>query len=71
MSGYRKVTITMPPSMYDELIQEAARRKVAGMKACSLSAIVTEYARHYFASLSTRTSHHNPQNCLHSNQQKG
>jgi len=29
-SGFRKVTIAVPPGMYERLIKESARRKIAG-----------------------------------------
>jgi|ERR1017187_1444025 hypothetical protein len=43
---FRKVTVTLPPEVYDALVQESARRKSAGDPNHLLSAI----AREWFAS---------------------
>jgi hypothetical protein len=43
---FRKVTVTLPPDVYDALVQESARRKSAGDPNHLLSAI----AREWFAS---------------------
>lgn len=40
---YRKVTVTLPPEVYDLLIQESARRKSAGDPNHMLSAIAREW----------------------------
>jgi len=29
-ANFRKVTVTLPPDIYERLIQECARRKIAG-----------------------------------------
>ena len=40
---FRKVTVTLPPDVYDALVQESARRKSAGDPNHLLSAIAREY----------------------------
>ena len=39
---FRKVTITLPPDIYERLIQESARRKIAGAPNHMLSALFRE-----------------------------
>jgi len=40
---FRKVTVTLPPDVYDALVQESARRKSAGDPNHLLSSIAREY----------------------------
>ncbi len=40
---YRKITVTLPPTLYRVLVKEQARRKIAGITARTISAIVTEW----------------------------
>ena len=39
---YRKVTVTLPPDAYECLVQECARRKIAGKPNHLVSAVVRE-----------------------------
>ena len=39
---YRKVTVTLPPHAYECLVQECARRKIAGKPNHLVSAVVRE-----------------------------
>ena len=43
---FRKVTVTLPPGVYDALVQESARRKSAGDPNHLLSAIAREWFAH-------------------------
>jgi hypothetical protein len=43
---FRKVTVTLPPEVYDALVQESARRKSAGDPNHLLSAIAREWFAH-------------------------
>ena len=38
----RKVTVTLPQDLYEQLIQESARRKIAGMPNQMVSALIRE-----------------------------
>ena len=40
--GYRKLTVTLPPFVYERLIQESARRKIKGEPNQALSALIRE-----------------------------
>jgi hypothetical protein len=40
--GYRKLTVTLPPFVYERLIQESARRKINGEPNQALSALIRE-----------------------------
>lgn len=40
--GYRKLTVTLPPHVYERLIQESARRKIKGEPNQALSALIRE-----------------------------
>ena len=50
-SNFRKVTITLPPSAYEKLIHESARRKIAGEPNQLLSALLREAVTHYLCLL--------------------
>jgi len=43
---FRKVTVTLPPDVYDSLVQESARRKSSGDANHLLSAIAREWFAH-------------------------
>jgi hypothetical protein len=49
--GFRKVTITLPQSAYESLIQESARRKIAGERNQLLSALFREAISDYLRKL--------------------
>ena len=44
---FRKITITLPPTAYEKLIHESARRKIAGEPNQLLSALLREAVTHY------------------------
>jgi transcriptional regulator of met regulon len=46
-SGFRKVTVTLPPDLYERLIRESARRKIAGEPNQMVSALLREAVMHY------------------------
>jgi hypothetical protein len=48
---FRKVTITLPPDIYERLIQESARRKIAGAPNQMLSALFREALSQYLERL--------------------
>jgi hypothetical protein len=48
---FRKVTITLPPDIYEQLIQESARRKIAGAPNQMLSALFREALSQYLERL--------------------
>jgi hypothetical protein len=41
-ANFRKVTVTLPPDIYERLIQECARRKIAGEPNRMISALFRE-----------------------------
>jgi len=41
-ANFRKVTVTLPPDIYERLIQECARRKIAGEPNQMMSALFRE-----------------------------
>jgi transcriptional regulator of met regulon len=45
---FRKITITLPLSAYEKLMQESVRRKIAGEPNRLLSAMIREAASSYF-----------------------
>jgi hypothetical protein len=49
--GFRKVTITLPQCAYESLIQESARRKIAGEPNQLLSALFREALNDYLRKL--------------------
>jgi transcriptional regulator of met regulon len=51
-SNFRKVTVTLPQNMYERLIQESARRKIAGAPNQMLSALFREALTRYLDRLS-------------------
>jgi transcriptional regulator of met regulon len=44
---FRKLTVTVPPEVYERLIQESARRKIAGESNQLLSALLREALSDY------------------------
>ena len=40
--SFRKISVTLPPDAYEQLIQESARRKIAGEPNQLLSALLRE-----------------------------
>ena len=52
---FRKVTITLPPAIYERLIHESARRKIAGEPNRLLSALLREAVTLYLGSLDQAT----------------
>jgi hypothetical protein len=50
-ANFRKVTATVPPDMYERLIRESARRKIAGQSDQLLSALLREALVHYLERL--------------------
>jgi transcriptional regulator of met regulon len=44
---FRKLTVTVPPDVYERLIQESARRKIAGESNQLLSALLREALSDY------------------------
>jgi len=51
-ADFRKITVTMPQVAYEQLIQESARRKIAGERNQLLSALVREAIFEYLKRLS-------------------
>ncbi len=49
---FRKVTITIPQDLYERLIQESARRRIAGEPNRLLSALFREALTRYLENLS-------------------
>jgi transcriptional regulator of met regulon len=50
-ASFRKITVTLPPETYERLVQESARRKIAGQPDQLLSAILREAVARYLAQL--------------------
>lgn len=50
-SDFRKVSITIPPEVYEKLVRESARRKIAGEPNQLLSALVREAVIEYLTRL--------------------
>lgn len=45
--SFRKITVTLPPKTYEKLIQESARRKIAGEPNQLLSDLLREAVTDY------------------------
>jgi hypothetical protein len=45
--SFRKVTVTLPPDLYERLIRESARRKIAGEPNQLVSALLREAVTQY------------------------
>ena len=50
--AFRKITVTVPPDVYERLVQESARRKIAGEPNQLLSALLREAVYQYLEQLS-------------------
>ena len=48
---FRKISVTLPPDAYQRLIQESARRKIAGEPNQLLSALLREAVTEYLSRL--------------------
>ena len=48
---FRKLSVTLPPEVYEKLVQESARRKIAGEANQLLSALVREAIIEYLKRL--------------------
>jgi len=48
---FRKLSVTLPPEAYEKLVQESARRKIAGEANQLLSALVREAIIEYLKRL--------------------
>ena len=48
---FRKITVTLPPEIYQRLVQESARRKIAGEPNQMLSAMLREAVSRYLEKL--------------------
>jgi hypothetical protein len=48
-SGFRTLTVMLPPDLYEQLIQESARRRIAGEPNRELSSMLREAVNDYFS----------------------
>jgi len=48
---FRKISVTMPPVTYEQLVRESARRKIAGEPNQLLSALIREAVTQYLERL--------------------
>jgi len=49
--AFRRMTVTLPPEIYERLVQESARRKIAGEPKQLLSDILREAVTQYLGQL--------------------
>ena len=49
--AFRKITVTVPPDVYEKLVRESARRKIAGEPNQLLSALLREAVYDYLEQL--------------------
>lgn len=49
--AFRKITVTVPPEVYERLVRESARRKIAGEPNQLLSALLREAVTRYLEEL--------------------
>lgn len=49
--AYRRITVTVPPAIYERLVRESARRKIAGEPNQLLSALLREAVTLYLNQL--------------------
>ncbi len=58
--AFRKITVTIPPGAYEQLIHESARRKIAGEPNQLLSSLLREAVMEYLKRLDheENRSHH-------------
>jgi transcriptional regulator of met regulon len=54
--SYRKLTVTLPQDVYERLVRESARRKIAGVRNQMLSALLREALSEYLERLNARVS---------------
>ncbi len=54
--AFRKLTVTIPPAVYERLIRECARRKIAGESNQMLSELLREALREYLDRLGPEVS---------------
>jgi hypothetical protein len=52
---FRKISVTLPPEAYERLIQESARRKIAGEPNQLLSALLREAVTDYLSRLESNS----------------
>ena len=52
---FRKISVTLPPDAYERLIQESARRKIAGEPNQLLSALLREAVTEYLGRLESNS----------------
>jgi hypothetical protein len=52
--SFRKITVTVPPEIYERLVRESARRKIAGEPNQLLSALLREAITKYLDLLADR-----------------
>ena len=50
-ADFRKITVTIPPNAYEQLIHESARRKIAGEPNQLLSSLLREAVMDYLKRL--------------------
>jgi hypothetical protein len=50
-ASFRKVTVSLPPGVYEQLIRESARRKIEGEPNQLLSALLREAVTQYLEQL--------------------
>lgn len=55
-AAFRKVTVTVPQDIYERLIRESARRKIAGAPNQMLSALFREALSQYLDGLSPKSA---------------
>jgi len=49
--SFRKITVTVPPAAYEQLVHESARRKIAGEPNQLLSSLLREAVMEYLKRL--------------------
>ena len=49
--AFRKITVTVPPELYERLVHESARRKISGEPNQLLSALLREAVNQYLDQL--------------------
>ncbi len=49
--AFRRITVTLPPEIYERLVQESARRKIAGEPNQLLSSMMREAVYKYLEQL--------------------
>ncbi len=52
-SDFRKITVTVPQQAYEQLVQESARRKIAGEPNQLMSSLLREAVTEYLKRLET------------------